>query len=128
VGLECAHEDVDGPAVRSRVTILLETPGMPMFHVLVTRSGPSWRPERPLEEQSGWSDHAAFMDALAEEGFIVLGGPLGDERRVVHAVEAASEAAIRETLARDPWSETHLRIEAIDEWAIRLDGRDHRGS
>jgi uncharacterized protein YciI len=97
-----------------------------MFHVLVTRSGPSWRPERPLEEQSGWSDHAAFMDALAEEGFIVLGGPLGDERRVVHAVEAASEAAIRETLARDPWSETHLQIEAIDEWTIRLDGREHR--
>ena len=97
-----------------------------MFHVVVTQSGPSWRAGLPLEEQSGWEDHAAFMDALVEQGFIVLGGPLGDEQRVVHAVEAASEAAIRETLARDPWSETHLRIEAIDGWTIRLDGRERR--
>jgi hypothetical protein len=63
------------------------------------------------------------MDALVDAGFIVLGGPLGDEHRVVHVVEADSEEAIRETLARDPWSESHLRIAAIDPWAIRLDGR-----
>jgi hypothetical protein len=55
--------------------------------------------------------------------FLVLGGPLADERRVVHAVEAESEDEIRATLARDPWSESHLRIEAIDAWTIRLDGR-----
>ena len=47
-------------------------------------------------------------------GFIVLGGPLADEHRVVHVVEADSEEAIRTTLARDPWSETHLRIESIE--------------
>jgi uncharacterized protein YciI len=96
---------------------------MPMFHVVVTRSGPSWRRGLPLEEQTGWEDHAAFMDALVEQGFIVLGGPLSDERRVVHAVEAASEAAIRDTLSRDPWSETHLTIESVEPWTIRLDGR-----
>jgi hypothetical protein len=27
------------------------------------------------------------------------------------------------TLARDPWSETHLQIDTIDAWTIRLDGR-----
>jgi hypothetical protein len=26
-------------------------------------------------------------------------------------------------LARDPWSETHLRVDTIDPWTIRLDGR-----
>jgi hypothetical protein len=41
-------------------------------------------------------------------------------------VEAESETAIRETLSHDPWSDTHLRIEAIDEWTIRLDGRHER--
>jgi uncharacterized protein YciI len=79
-----------------------------------------------LEEQRGWSDHAVFMDALTEQGFIVLGGPLDDEHRVVHVVQADSEAAIRETLAADPWSETHLQIAAIDAWTIRLDGRERR--
>jgi hypothetical protein len=96
---------------------------MAMFHVVVTRSGPSFRHGRPLEEQAGWPEHATFMDGLVDAGFIVLGGPLGDERRVVHAVEAESEDAIRATLARDPWSETHLEIESVQPWTIRLDGR-----
>jgi hypothetical protein len=94
-----------------------------MFHVVLTRSGPEWRPGKPLEEQSGWPEHAAFMDGLVDAGFIVLGGPLADEHRVVHVVEAESEDAIRATLARDPWSETHLRVDAIEPWTIRLDGR-----
>ena len=63
------------------------------------------------------------MDGLVDAGFIVLGGPLADELRVVHAVEAESEDAVRATLARDPWSETHLRVDTIDPWTIRLDGR-----
>ena len=94
-----------------------------MFHVVLLRSGPEWDPSRPLEEQSDWPAHAAFMDGLVDEGFIVLGGPLGDEHRVVHAVEAESEEAIRARLASDPWSETHLRVETIEPWTIRLDGR-----
>jgi hypothetical protein len=95
-----------------------------MFHVVVTRTGPSWLAGRPLEDQTGWTEHAAFMDELVKAGFVVLGGPLGDERRVVHAVEAESDAATRATLARDPWSETHLQVESVEPWTIRLDGRN----
>lgn len=94
-----------------------------MFHVVLLRSGPQWDASRPLEEQSGWPAHASFMDGLVDTRFVVLGGPLADEHRVVHAVEAESEDAVRATLARDPWSETHLRIDTIDPWTIRLDGR-----
>jgi hypothetical protein len=94
-----------------------------MFLVVVRRSGPEWDPSLPLEEQSDWTAHASFMDGLVDSGFIALGGPLADEHRVVHAVEAESEDVIRATLARDPWSETHLRIDTIDPWTIRLDGR-----
>jgi hypothetical protein len=94
-----------------------------MFHVVVHRSGPEWDASRPLEEQSGWDAHATFMDGLVDEGFVVLGGPLADGLRVVHAVEADSEDAVRARLARDPWSATHLRVEAVEQWTIRLDGR-----
>ena len=96
---------------------------MAMYHVLLSRSGPQWDPSRPLEEQSDWPAHAAFMDGLVDAGFIVLGGPLADEKRVVHVIEAGSEDEVRTTLARDPWSETHLHVEAIEGWTIRLDGR-----
>lgn len=91
-----------------------------MFHVVLRQSGPEWLPGRPLEEQTGWTEHAAYMDALVEDGFIVLGGPVSDDGRVVHAVEAESEDAVRATWARDPWSETHLVIDAIEPWTIRL--------
>ena len=96
---------------------------MAMFLVVLRRSGPEWDPSRPLEEQSGWAAHASFMDGLVDDGFIVLGGPLVDEQRVAHAVEAESEDAVRAMLARDPWSETHLRVDTIDPWTIRLDAR-----
>jgi uncharacterized protein YciI len=94
-----------------------------MFLVVVHRSGPEWDASKPMEKQSDWPAHAAFMDELVKSGFIVLGGPLADEHRVVHAVEAESEDAVRATLARDPWSETHLHVETIEPWTIRLDGR-----
>jgi uncharacterized protein YciI len=96
---------------------------MAMFLVVIHRSGPQWKASLPLDEQSGWIEHAAFMDGLVDDGFIILGGPLADEHRVAHVVEAESEDTIRATLARDPWSETHLRIHTIDPWTIRLDGR-----
>jgi hypothetical protein len=100
---------------------------VPTFHVVLLRAGPEWAPSRPLEEQSGWAEHAAFMDGLVEAGFLVLGGPLADGRRVVHAVEAESEEAVRAALARDPWSGTHLLVDSVDPWTIRLDAR-RRGS
>ena len=76
-----------------------------------------------MEQQSEWTAHAAYMDELVDQGFVVLGGPLADEHRVVHVVEAESEEAAREAYARDPWSETHLRIDWIEPWTIRLDAR-----
>jgi hypothetical protein len=94
-----------------------------MFLVVRRRSGPKWKAGLPLEEQSEWSAHASFMDDLVDAGFIILGGPLSDEHRVAFAIEADSEETVRETLARDPWSETHLVLESVDRWTIRLDGR-----
>ena len=95
---------------------------MPVFAV-TNVNGPAWDPSRGRREQAGWDEHATFMDALVDAGFVVLGGPLADEQRVVLAVEAASEDEVRATLARDPWSETHLRVDTVARWTIRLDGR-----
>lgn len=96
---------------------------MAMFHVVLRRSGPRWDSSQRLEDQSDWPAHASFMDGLVDDGFVVLGGPLSDEHRVVHVVEAESEDAVRATFARDPWSETHLQVDSVEPWTIRLDGR-----
>ena len=94
-----------------------------MFLVILRRSGPQYDHSKPLEEQSGWRAHAAFMDGLVDDGFIVLGGVLGDEVRTAHAVEASSEDEVRGRLAQDPWSGSHLVVDSIDPWTIRLDAR-----
>jgi len=97
-----------------------------MFFVVLRRSGPRWDPSVAMEDQTEWTAHASFMDELVRTGFVVLGGPLADQHRVILAVEAASGDAVRATLARDPWSETHLVVDMIEPWTIRLDGRLQR--
>lgn len=99
---------------------------MALWFVVERRSGPEWDPSRPLEEQSGWDAHADFMEGLVDTGFVVLGGPLADEHRVILVIEAESEADVRATLAGDPWSESHLVVASVDRWTIRLDGRPSR--
>jgi hypothetical protein len=96
------------------------------FFVVLRRAGPHWEPSLPMEQQTGWPEHAEFMDDLVDRGFVVLGGPLADEHRVVLAIEAGSEDEVRSTLGRDPWGGTHLVVDSVDAWTIRLDGRRRR--
>ena len=77
-----------------------------------------------MREQDGWDEHARFMDALVEEGFILLGGPLEDERFVLHIVEAPSEEAVDERLAADNWTQDgKLETVSVEGWTVLLDGR-----
>lgn len=96
---------------------------MPIFHVIVRQAGPEFDPSLRLEEQSGWEEHAAYMDSLVQQGHIVLGGPLPNGR-VAHAMEAESEEALRALWARDPWHGSHLILETVEPWQIRLDSRN----
>jgi hypothetical protein len=96
---------------------------MTTFLVTMRRSGPAWDDSLRPEQQSDWVPHADYMDRLVDSGFVVLGGPLADEHRVVLVVEAETNAVVREALARDPWSESHLRVDAVERWTVRLDGR-----
>ena len=93
----------------------------------VTRiKGPSWDPERPRREQRGWTAHAAFMDRLVDEGFVLLGGPVGDGEEVLLAVEAPDEDDVRSRLGADPWEPAGLlRCCRIQAWSLWLDGRPH---
>ncbi len=95
---------------------------MRLFLVTQHRSGPSYDPSLALEEQTRWAEHAAFMDGLVDAGFVVLGGPLADDHRVVLAVEAESDDVVRRRLAEDPWHPSHLVVDSVEPWTIRLDG------
>jgi len=96
---------------------------MANFAVRLAR-GQGWDPSRQIRDQEAWDEHAAFMDGLVEDGFIVLGGPVGDSQETLHLVEAADENEINARLAEDPWAAAGLlRIGVIEPWALWLDSR-----
>ena len=96
------------------------------FFAVVNQAGPAWQRGRPMREQAAWPAHAAFMNDLAETGFVVLGGPLGDgsPHRALLIVEAPSEQEVERRLAEDPWSRSGLlTMTSIEPWEILLDGQ-----
>lgn len=91
------------------------------YFAVFRQPGPAWDPSRPMRGQDRWDAHAAFMDGLAGEGFIVLGGPLGDGSEFLMVVNAENEAVIEARFAEDPWVPTRLlRIDRIEPWQILL--------
>jgi uncharacterized protein YciI len=92
---------------------------MPLFAVINTR-GPAYRLGLPMESQDAWRPHADFMNALVDDGFVILGGPL-EEPDVLLIIRAESADAIRARLAPDPWHRMDLlRIRSISPWTLRL--------
>lgn len=87
--------------------------------------GPNWDGSLGIREQRGWDEHAAFMDGLVEDGFILLGGPVGEHRQTLHVVEAADEREVRRRVAEDPWAHGGLlKVGSIQPWALWLDSRN----
>jgi uncharacterized protein YciI len=92
-------------------------------------SGPNWDPARGRRQQEAWDEHAAFMDGLVDDGFVILGGPIGDGERVLLVVEAADERDVEARLADDPWLRMGiLRIGSLERWTVWLDGRERTRS
>lgn len=97
-------------------------PAVSDYYLVECAKGPGWDHSRGRREQAGWEEHAAFMDALVEEGLVVLGGPIGEGEgeSVLLVVDADGDATARARLAEDPWAEGVLRIESIRPWSVWL--------
>ncbi|MGO8865266.1 MAG: YciI family protein [Alphaproteobacteria bacterium] len=91
-----------------------------LFAVWNTR-GAAWNDSRPMEEQEDWKGHAAFMDALQAEGFVVIGGPLVGTRDALLIIRADDAEEIQSRLAEDPWRRKGLLTTTrIIPWTLRL--------
>jgi uncharacterized protein len=88
---------------------------------VIREAGPGWDPAKTLRDQVAWEEHAAFMNALDEEGFIVIGGPVGGGPKTLLMVEAESEGEIRRRLGEDPWGPLGLlTVASVERWEILL--------
>ncbi|MHB8504666.1 MAG: hypothetical protein ACYDEN_02925, partial [Acidimicrobiales bacterium] len=74
--------------------------------------------------QDGFDEHAAFMDALVDEGTILLGGPVGDETPETHfwswLATTRPQYAPPSPLSGDPWLGTVLTITSVQLWSLWL--------
>ena len=89
---------------------------------VIREAGPAWT-AGGITEQPAVNDHAAFMNALADEGFILLAGPLaGTEHgrvRVLLIVNAEDEDEIHHQLTDDPWIPTQQLVTvSIEPWQL----------
>ena len=87
--------------------------------------GHAWDASRKLREQADWDAHASFMDGLVDDGFVVLGGPLGEDEnageRVLLIVKADSAEAVHQRLAEDPWRDMGLlAVPDVTPWTVLL--------
>ena len=96
------------------------------YFVVIRERANAWDWSVPMRRQAAWDAHAAFMDAITAEGFIVAGGPLGNEdaaTRVLHVVEAEDVAAVERRLTDDPWTSMGLLTTiSIEPWTVLLGG------
>jgi uncharacterized protein YciI len=87
------------------------------------QAGPAWTDGNGAFDQPGVGDHAAFMNGLADEGFILAAGPLAgsedDRIRVLLIVDANSETEILQRLAADPWERAErITTATIEPWTL----------
>ena len=93
------------------------------YFAVLRDAGPAWTDGNGAFEQLGVDAHAAFMNALAEEGLVLFAGPLaGSEHgriRVLLIVKADSEAVVLDRLAADPWAQAgRLVTTSIEPWNL----------
>ncbi len=92
------------------------------YYAVLRERGANWDANLPMRQQEGWDAHASFMNALADESVIYLGGSLGEgEQKFLLIFAAGSAQAIESRLADDPWTQLKmLRLVSIERWEILL--------
>jgi uncharacterized protein YciI len=92
--------------------------------VAISSAGPNRDPSNGTREQPFWDEHAAFIDQLVADGFILMGGPLVDEGGALLILNAENENEVREKLKKDPWFQKGiLKLESVKRWQIFIDQR-----
>jgi len=90
----------------------------------ISSAGPKRDFSKGTREQPFWDEHAAFIDKLVDDGFILMGGPLVDEGGSLLIFNAEDENEVREKMKNDPWlKQGILKQESIKRWQIFIHER-----
>jgi uncharacterized protein YciI len=96
---------------------------MSKLWVVNRAAGTGWDAARKVTEQEDWPAHAALMDAMHADGFVLLAGPISGTPsfEAMMVVRAETEGEVRERFAPDPWVVKDIsRIVRVVRWHVRL--------
>ena len=111
--------------VNLRIIKLIERGGMKNTFVTISSPGPNRDLSKGTRQQPLWDEHAAFIDQLVDEGFVLMGGPLVDEDGAMLIVNADDENEVLDKLKNDPWMKHGvLKLESVKRWQIFIDVRE----
>lgn len=92
--------------------------------MLLWSHGPAWVAGKTVREQPYWTEHAAFIDPLFDNGMIVLGGPFTDNSGSLLILEAESEHEVTDLFANDPFVVHEIfALGSLKQWQLFLDAR-----
>ena len=94
--------------VDAGATHISSSPVMKNTFLAFSSAGPNRDFSKDTRQQPFWDEHAAFIDQLVDDGFILMGGPLVDEGGALLIINAEDENEVKETLKNDPWMQQNV--------------------
>jgi uncharacterized protein YciI len=98
---------------------------MQVYYVYLLKKGPTWSPNSTPAIDALQVAHIANLNRLAEEGKLVLNGPLLDafqlsgEIRGIGVLKAASMEEARSWIATDPMVKVDRLVFELHAWMVR---------
>jgi uncharacterized protein YciI len=91
--------------------------------VLRVGPGPTWTSGLP-EDQPGWDEHAAFINAQIDSGHFIMGGTWAGRLGSMSIWEGVNADEVRDLMQQDPFIQNGVFvIEDVADWTVYVDTR-----
>ena len=91
--------------------------------VLRVGPGPTWTSGLP-EDQPGWDEHAAFINAQIDSGLFIMGGTWAGRLGSMSIWEGVNADEVRAVMQGDPFIQNGVFvIEDVADWTVYVDTR-----
>jgi uncharacterized protein len=92
-----------------------------VYFVVIREQGRAWNASLAMREQEQWPEHVEFTNGIADEGFLIVAGPVGDGNpyRAMLVVGADDEGQVAAGLEDDPWTTVGvLETKSVERWEV----------
>lgn len=92
-----------------------------VYFVVNREQSRAWDASLAMREQDQWPEHVEFINAIADEGFLIVAGPVGDGNpyRAMLVVNADDESEAAARLEDDPWTTVDvLETKSVERWDV----------